>query len=99
MQSALRKCLLGRKHCVLTAVQATHGVPAARNSHPQASDPTNEFLVVHNGIITNYAVLRAMLLRHGVGFTSETDTEVPTLCDSAVRAVFRAARSELVLSL
>lgn len=35
---------------------ATHGVPAPRNSHPQSSGECNEFLVVHNGIITNYEV-------------------------------------------
>ena len=35
---------------------ATHGVPAPRNSHPQSSGTWNEFLVVHNGIITNYEV-------------------------------------------
>jgi len=35
---------------------ATHGVPAPRNSHPQTSGAWNEFLVVHNGIITNYEV-------------------------------------------
>lgn len=35
---------------------ATHGVPAPRNSHPQSSGDGNEFLVVHNGIITNYEV-------------------------------------------
>lgn len=35
---------------------ATHGVPAPRNSHPQTSGEYNEFLVVHNGIITNYEV-------------------------------------------
>ncbi|GAB4832500.1 Glutamine--fructose-6-phosphate aminotransferase [isomerizing] 2 [Ancistrocladus abbreviatus] len=35
---------------------ATHGEPAPRNSHPQTSDPGNEFLVVHNGVVTNYAV-------------------------------------------
>ncbi|GJN28395.1 hypothetical protein PR202_gb16508 [Eleusine coracana subsp. coracana] len=33
---------------------ATHGVPAPRNSHPQSSGAGDEFLVVHNGIITNY---------------------------------------------
>lgn len=36
---------------------ATHGEPAPRNSHPQTSGPGNEFLVVHNGVITNYEVL------------------------------------------
>lgn len=35
---------------------ATHGEPAPRNSHPQSSGPGNEFLVVHNGVITNYEV-------------------------------------------
>lgn len=35
---------------------ATHGVPAPRNSHPQSSGQFDEFLVVHNGIITNYEV-------------------------------------------
>lgn len=35
---------------------ATHGEPAPRNSHPQTSGPGNEFLVVHNGVITNYQV-------------------------------------------
>ncbi|CAL1385338.1 unnamed protein product [Linum trigynum] len=55
---------------------ATHGVPAPRNSHPQASDSGNEFLVVHNGVITNYEVLKETLVRHGYTFESETDTEV-----------------------
>ncbi|CAN1769714.1 Glutamine--fructose-6-phosphate aminotransferase [isomerizing] 1, partial [Linum perenne] len=35
---------------------ATHGKPSPRNSHPQTSDSENEFLVVHNGVITNYEV-------------------------------------------
>ncbi|PKI45098.1 hypothetical protein CRG98_034482 [Punica granatum] len=35
---------------------ATHGEPAPRNSHPQGSGPGNDFLVVHNGIITNHKV-------------------------------------------
>lgn len=39
---------------------ATHGVPAPRNSHPQSSGALNEFLVVHNGIITNYEVCLIM---------------------------------------
>ncbi|KAF6163875.1 hypothetical protein GIB67_024730 [Kingdonia uniflora] len=55
---------------------ATHGEPAPRNSHPQSSGPENEFLVVHNGVITNYKVLKEMLVRHGFTFESETDTEV-----------------------
>ncbi|KAE8126188.1 hypothetical protein FH972_020929 [Carpinus fangiana] len=55
---------------------ATHGEPAPRNSHPQSSDDGNEFLVVHNGVITNYEVLKETLVRHGFTFESETDTEV-----------------------
>lgn len=41
---------------------ATHGEPAPRNSHPQSSDARNEFLVVHNGVITNYEVHMILLL-------------------------------------
>ncbi|KAK9683027.1 hypothetical protein RND81_10G113500 [Saponaria officinalis] len=55
---------------------ATHGEPAPRNSHPQTSGPENEFLVVHNGVITNYEVLKETLVRHGFTFESDTDTEV-----------------------
>ncbi|KAK8509533.1 hypothetical protein V6N12_001623 [Hibiscus sabdariffa] len=36
----------------------------------------NEFLVVHNGVITNYEVLKETLMRHGFNFESDTDTEV-----------------------
>ncbi|KAI9197480.1 uncharacterized protein BJ171DRAFT_562705 [Polychytrium aggregatum] len=54
---------------------ATHGVPSERNSHPHRSDPSNEFLVVHNGIITNYKELRAILEKYGFVFESDTDTE------------------------
>ncbi|KAK1647371.1 hypothetical protein QYE76_065176 [Lolium multiflorum] len=55
---------------------ATHGVPAPNNSHPQSSGAGDEFLVVHNGIITNYEVLKETLIRHGFVFESDTDTEV-----------------------
>ncbi|XP_078319825.1 glutamine--fructose-6-phosphate aminotransferase [isomerizing] 2-like isoform X10 [Crassostrea virginica] len=55
---------------------ATHGEPSPTNSHPQRSDTTNEFLVVHNGIITNYKDLKSFLMSKGMEFESETDTEV-----------------------
>ncbi|XP_059651908.1 glutamine--fructose-6-phosphate aminotransferase [isomerizing] 1 [Cornus florida] len=55
---------------------ATHGEPAPRNSHPQTSGAGNEFLVVHNGVVTNYEVLKQTLVRQGFTFESETDTEV-----------------------
>lgn len=55
---------------------ATHGEPSAVNSHPQRSDKDNEFVVIHNGIITNYKELKAYLINKGYEFESETDTEV-----------------------
>ncbi|XP_011446659.1 glutamine--fructose-6-phosphate aminotransferase [isomerizing] 1 isoform X6 [Magallana gigas] len=55
---------------------ATHGEPSPTNSHPQRSDPSNEFLVCHNGIITNYKDLKSFLITKGMVFESETDTEV-----------------------
>ena len=41
---------------------ATHGVPSAINSHPQYSDSNYEFVVVHNGIITNAQHLKDVLV-------------------------------------
>lgn len=55
---------------------ATHGQPEYLNCHPHRSDPTGEFLIVHNGIITNYRELKTLLLSKGFVFESETDTEV-----------------------
>uniref|UniRef100_UPI00398EBF6D glutamine--fructose-6-phosphate aminotransferase [isomerizing] 2-like n=1 Tax=Pristiophorus japonicus TaxID=55135 RepID=UPI00398EBF6D len=55
---------------------ATHGVPNEVNSHPHRSDKNNEFVVVHNGIITNYKDLRKFLESKNYEFESETDTEV-----------------------
>ncbi|XP_022055575.1 glutamine--fructose-6-phosphate aminotransferase [isomerizing] 1 [Acanthochromis polyacanthus] len=54
---------------------ATHGEPSPLNSHPQRSDKNNEFIVIHNGIITNYKDLRKFLESKGYEFESETDTE------------------------
>lgn len=42
---------------------ATHGPPSAINSHPQVSDVQHSFIVVHNGIITNYRALKDFLVR------------------------------------
>ncbi|MCT1354680.1 glutamine--fructose-6-phosphate transaminase (isomerizing) [Gordonia sp. p3-SID1431] len=53
---------------------ATHGKPTDRNAHPHASDD-GKLAVVHNGIIENYAELRAELEDDGIEFVSETDTE------------------------
>ncbi|MBC7075944.1 MAG: glutamine--fructose-6-phosphate transaminase (isomerizing) [Syntrophomonadaceae bacterium] len=54
---------------------ATHGVPEDRNAHPH-SDCSGRIVLVHNGIIENYAVLRRELILEGHDFVSETDTEV-----------------------
>jgi glucosamine--fructose-6-phosphate aminotransferase (isomerizing) len=54
---------------------ATHGLPVERNAHPHM-DGKNRFALVHNGIIENYAELKAELIAEGHVFHSETDTEV-----------------------
>ncbi|KAK3182220.1 glutamine--fructose-6-phosphate transaminase (isomerizing) [Lecanicillium sp. MT-2017a] len=54
---------------------ATHGPPSTLNCHPHRSDPTSEFTVVHNGIITNYKELKTLLATKGFKFETETDTE------------------------
>ena len=52
---------------------ATHGGPSENNAHPHATD---RLAVVHNGIIENFQELREELLKKGVKFGSDTDTEV-----------------------
>lgn len=60
---------------------ATHGEPKRINCHPQSSDPNEEFLVVHNGIITNYQDIKTLLKNKGFVFQSDTDTEcIAKLC-------------------
>jgi glutamine---fructose-6-phosphate transaminase (isomerizing) len=54
---------------------ATHGRPTDRNAHPHR-DAAGKIAVVHNGIIENFAALRAELELTGVEFASDTDTEV-----------------------
>ena len=54
---------------------ATHGQPSRINCHPHRSDPSWQFSVVHNGIITNYKELRLLLEGKGFKFETETDTE------------------------
>ena len=54
---------------------ATHGAPNDTNAHPHA-DCTGRLVVVHNGIIENYAELRESLRARAHKFITETDTEV-----------------------
>ncbi|MDE2933240.1 MAG: glutamine--fructose-6-phosphate transaminase (isomerizing) [Chloroflexota bacterium] len=53
---------------------ATHGAPSDANAHPHTGSG-NDVVVVHNGIVENYAALRAELSERGHAFESETDTE------------------------
>ena len=54
---------------------ATHGVPNDVNAHPHASGDGN-IVLIHNGIIENYAALKEALIAKGHVFQSDTDTEV-----------------------
>ena len=53
---------------------ATHGVPSDRNAHPHV-DCDGRIAVIHNGIIENFADLRARLEKEGHTLSSDTDTE------------------------
>ncbi len=54
---------------------ATHGVPSDENAHPHYDNNQN-FAIIHNGIIENYAEMKEVLLNENNEFKSETDTEV-----------------------
>jgi len=54
---------------------ATHGIPNDVNSHPHVSN-SGDLVIIHNGIIENYAPLKVELIKRGYIFHSDTDTEV-----------------------
>jgi len=54
---------------------ATHGVPNDVNSHPHVSN-SGDLVIIHNGIIENYAPLKVELIKRGYVFKSDTDSEV-----------------------
>jgi len=54
---------------------ATHGIPNDINSHPHYSN-SGDLVIIHNGIIENYASIKKELEKRGYTFSSDTDTEV-----------------------
>ena len=54
---------------------ATHGEPSSVNAHPHYSE-SKDLAIIHNGIIENYADIKAKLIEKGITFRSDTDTEV-----------------------
>lgn len=76
---------------------ATHGAPLKVNAHPHA-DCSGQIVVVHNGIVENYAELKAELENHGHAFFSRTDTEViPHLIEEALKKNPAFALTDAVL--
>lgn len=78
---------------------ATHGEPSDANAHPHLSEG-GIIAIVHNGIVENYLEIKEHLMRQGVNFSSETDTEVAVQlleahyreCGSMIEAVGRVLR-------
>ena len=82
---------------------ATHGGPSEANAHPH-TDCARKIAVIHNGIIENYATLKALLAASGHAFTSATDTEVlPHLIEEELKGFDAGApgaqsRAEIALA-
>lgn len=71
---------------------ATHGAPSDRNSHPHLSN-NGKLSIIHNGIIENYATIKAELETRGHTFNSNTDTEVLI---HLIEEIYKNENTELV---
>lgn len=73
LENSLKKRPINSSMAIGHTRWATHGVPSKENAHPHAS---SKVVVVHNGIIENYQDLKNNLIKDGIKFISQTDTEV-----------------------
>ncbi len=72
---ALKKAPISGSTGIAHTRWATHGEPSVKNAHPHMST-VGDIAIVHNGIIENFAELKEKLIKKGISFSSQTDTEV-----------------------
>ncbi|HRK62714.1 MAG TPA: glutamine--fructose-6-phosphate transaminase (isomerizing) [Candidatus Omnitrophota bacterium] len=77
LKSALRVKSVAAHQGIGHTRWATHGEPSKQNAHPHL-DSHGKVVLVHNGIIENYAEIRKQLVKKKVRFLSQTDTESAT---------------------